>query len=223
MENKLKRLNSLYTELEKTKEAFLNSSVRVMEAGNKKLFTLDFLALSVNNRAISLINAYLDLIKNKNFLTAVTLTRLQLDNALRFFASTLVNDSNDFALHFIEGKPIKDYKDINNKNLSDGYLTKKLDQFFPGTQKLYTEACSYIHLSDRHFLATITKPNSKNGIVGVLVGSSENLNYNQKIEFTSTMLEVCKLVLIVVENWIDEKEKISKEIENRNSKSKIPY
>lgn len=31
--------------------------------------------------------------------------------------------------------------------------------------------------------------------------------------FTSTMLEVCKLVLIVVENWIDEKEKIKKDIE----------
>ena len=123
-----------------------------MEAGNSKLFTLDFLAISVNNRAISLLNGYVSLVKSKNYLTAVSLIRLQLDNALRFFASTLVENSNDFAMHFIEGKAIKDYKDINGKRLSDNYLSKKLDVYFKGTQKLYSDTCGYIHLSDKHFL-----------------------------------------------------------------------
>ncbi len=51
-----KNPETILTELENFHPQFIQSSQRIMEAGNFKLFTLDFLALSVNNRAISLIN-----------------------------------------------------------------------------------------------------------------------------------------------------------------------
>ena len=202
-------LNEIILQISEFKEEFLKSSQRIMEAGNSKLFALDFLALSVNNRAISLANGYSTLVAEKNYLTAVSLIRLQLDNALRFFASTLVEDSSKFAEHFIDGKAIRDYSDIKGKKLTDSYLAKELEKYFKGTQKLYRETCGFIHLSDRHFLPTLTKGKTKDRKIEIQIGSSENFSIEDKIDFSETMLEVCKLVLIVVEQWKHEKIKLS--------------
>ncbi len=149
-------------------------------------------------------------------MTAVSLIRLQLDNALRFFASTLVENSNDFAMHFIDGKPIKDCEDINGKKLSDNYLAKKLDVYFKGTQKLYNDTCGYIHLSDKHFFPTVSKEKREYLKFGIQIGSSENFTMDDKFEFTNTMLEVSKLVLIVVEQWKHEKIKLSEIHDKQN-------
>ena len=214
-----KTLENILTELENFHNEFISSSQRIMEAGNSKLFSLDFLALSVNNRAISLINGYVTLVKTKNYLTAVSLIRLQLDNALRFFASTLVEDSNDFAMHFIDGKPIKDYEDINGKKLSDNYLAKKLDVYFKGTQKLYNDTCGYIHLSDKHFFPTVSKEKKENLKIGIQIGNSDNFTIDERLDFSNTMLEVSKLVLIVIEQWKHEKIKLS-EIHDKQNKPK---
>lgn len=217
-----KYLEQILEEIFKFKEEFLNSSQRIMQAGNNKLFTLDFLALSVNNRAISLANGYHTLVKDKNYLTAISLIRLQLDNALRFFASTLVEDSSDFAVHFIDGKPIREYIDINGKKLTDSYLAKELEKYFKGTQKLYNETCGFIHLSDRHFVPTLTKGKIKDREIEIQIGSSENFSLEDKINFSKTMLEVSKLVIIVVEQWKHEKIKLG-EIHDeiiKNKKSK---
>ena len=204
-----KNLENILIELEFFFKEFIDSSKRIMEAGNSKLFTLDFLALAVNNRAISLVNGFVTLAKDKNYLTAVSLIRLQLDNALRFFASTLVENSNDFAMHFLDGKAIKDYEDIRGKKLSDNYLAKKLEVHFKGTQKLYNDTCGFIHLSDRHFFPTVSKSNKEALKFGIQIGSSENFTIEDKIDFSKTMLEVSKLVLIIVEQWKHEKIKLS--------------
>ena len=100
------------------------STQRLIEAGDRKLRSLDFLAVPVSNRALSLAAAYVTLANAGNYLTAVSLIRLQLDNALRFFATTLVADSDDFALHFLDGKAIRDYSDARGKKLTDNYLAQ---------------------------------------------------------------------------------------------------
>lgn len=215
-ETKIQSLDKILYELSIFQKEFIESSKRFFEVGNNKLYTLDLLATAVNNRAISLTNAYVTLAKDNNYLTAVTLIRLQLDNALRFFASTLVSDSNDFVKHFLDGKPIKDYTDFHGRKLSDNYLAKQLDVYFVGTQKLYTETCSFIHLSDRHFFSALSKPQEENNDIGIQIGSSDNFSINEKIDFSKTMFEVSKLVLIVVEQWKHEKIKLSNIHDNKN-------
>jgi len=203
------QLNELLSEISDFENEFIKSSGRIMKAGNSKLFVLDFLALSINNRAISLIKGFVTMAKDDNYLTAVSLVRLQLDNALRFFASTLVENSNDFAEHFIDGKAIRDYSDINGKKLTDNYLAKKLEEYFPGVKEIYDKTCGYIHFSDRHFFPTITREKRKDRSIQMNIGGSGNFTLYEKLDFTNTMLEVCKLVLIVVEQWKHEKIKLS--------------
>lgn len=212
MKQKLEKLISQFPQIERE---ILNSSKRFIEAGNNKLYTLDFYALAVNNRALSLTNAYLTLIKSGNYLAALPLIRLQLDNALRFFASTLVSDFNDFVMHFLDGKEIRDYKDFEGKNLTDNHLAKKLDEHFPGTLKLYKNACGFIHLSDNHFYPTISEIKEKTREFGIRVGQFDTYSDEEKVDFTSTMIEVTKLVIIVVEQWTHEKNKLGKIYDER--------
>lgn len=202
-------LNNILDQISGFENEFIKSSERIMKAGNNKLFTLDFVALSINNRAISLIKGYLILAKEDNYLTAVSLIRLQLDNALRFFASTLVENSSDFAEHFIDGKAIRDYTDIDGKKLTDNYLAKKLEKYFSGIKEIYEKTCGYIHFSDRHFFPTITREKRKNMSMQVVIGGSGNFTTDEKLDFSKTMLEVSKIVLIVVEQWKHEKIKLS--------------
>ncbi|UOQ83239.1 hypothetical protein [Hymenobacter sp. 5414T-23] len=160
-------------------------------------------------------NAYVTLANAGNYLTAVSLIRLQLDNALRFFATTLVADSDDFTLHFLGGNAIRDYADAQGKKLTDNYLAQQLETYFPGTLKLYKEACGFIHLSDRHVSPTITHTTDASAAantpntIGLQVGNMDTFSIEEKIDFSRTMLEVSKLVLIVLEEWKHEKNKQS--------------
>jgi hypothetical protein len=201
-------LDNILVELSNLQTEFVKSSKRYIEAGNKKLYTLDFFASAVNNRTISLTNAFMTLAKESNYLAAVSLIRLQLDNALRFFASTLVKNSDDFVLHILSGKEIRNYKDSNGAKLTDSYLAKQLEKYFQGINKLYKDTCGFIHLSDKHFFPTLAKLDKKNMNIGIKVGSYDSYNLDEKIDFSRTMLEVSKLVIIVVEQWKHEKDKL---------------
>lgn len=64
------------------------------------MYALDLLTCSVVNRAIQLLNGFNTLVATNNYLIAIPLIRLHLDNALRFFASNRVNLRNDFFKHF---------------------------------------------------------------------------------------------------------------------------
>jgi len=213
------QLDNIIDEISNLENEFLQSSKRIIEAGNSKLYTLDFFSMAVTNRAISLLKAFVTLVKDKNYLSAVSLIRLQLDNSLRFFASTLVKDSSGFVLHFMDGKEIRDYKDYSGKNLTDNYLAKELDKYFKGTLQLYKDTCGYIHLSDKHFFPTINNVEKTEMKVGIVVGSFDNFTINQKLDFAQTMLEVSKLVLIIVEQWKHEKNRLGEMYDKEQKKN----
>ncbi len=202
-------------ELSGFESEFIQSSQRILEAGNQKLFVLDLFSGAVNNRAISLINGFVNLAESNNYLCAIPLIRMQLDNGLRFFASTLVEDSNDFFNHYQNGKAIRDYKDVNGKKMTDSYLAKQLESYFPGIRDLYKETSGHIHLSSNHLHATTNA--KKDRKIEMRIGNYDIYSMDSKLDFVSTMTEVSKLVLIVVEQWKHEKIRLSKLYEKNNS------
>lgn len=120
-------------------------------------------------------------------------------------------------MHFLDGKEIRDYKDVYGNRLTDNYLAKKVDKIFKGTLKLYKNACSYIHLSDNHFYPTISKSEEPDRKIGIQVGNFNTYSLEQKIDFTQTMTEVTKLVIIVVEQWIHEKNRLGEWYDKRKT------
>ncbi len=53
MEN-MNQLNNLIEKLEKLEIEFQQSTLRIINAGNKKIYTMDLLSTAVNNRALQL-------------------------------------------------------------------------------------------------------------------------------------------------------------------------
>ena len=51
-------LDIILAELGSMKKYFQETAKQIMEAGNNKLYSLDFFALAVINRAIALLNTY---------------------------------------------------------------------------------------------------------------------------------------------------------------------
>jgi len=215
--DKLDKIQDLIDSLSKLENEFLLSSQRILNAGNRKLYTIDLLANAVNNRAIQLMKGFTLLIKDDNFISAVPLIRLQLDNGMRFFATTLVSDYNDLFMHFLDGKPLKNFKDAKGRSLTDIYLATKLNDYFPGTLELYKSSSGYIHLSERHLFATIVSTNkSEMSISQVVGGRPDTFTLMDKTNFVYTMYQISQLVLVVVEQWKHQKDKISKLLPENN-------
>lgn len=211
MKTKANALEMLLSELESYKTTFRDSSFNMMQAGNCALYTNDLILCAVANRAISLVDGFLVLAKNDNYLCALPLIRLQLDNSLRFFATSLVKNSNDFFTHFASGKPIKDYLSIDGKKLSDNYLVTQMEQRMQGVKKIYKETSNYIHLSDQH-LWIINRCSDKSHNKTITVGPNSYFTDSEKIHFIKTMLDVSLIVNIIINDWSQIKTQKSSEI-----------
>lgn len=175
----------------------------IAHANNQAPYIIDSFAYSVINRTIQLTQGYITLVNTNNYIAAIPLIRLQLDNALRFFAIFQVIDANDFFLYLMDGKPINCYKGHTGDKLSDSYLAKKLDAISPGIFRLYKEISDYIHLSCQHVHAS--KYFDDEGEIRLKVmdvnKGIDAFSLEAKINFAYNMLEVGKLVFIVLDRW----------------------
>jgi hypothetical protein len=120
------------------------------ETMEKVLYPLDFLAFAVLNRSLCLTSGFVTLIGANNLTAAAPLVRLQLDNALRFFASTLVDEPHAFAMKVLGGTRIDKLKDRSGQRLRDAYLVEVLSAHHPWITLVYKETSGFVHLSEKH-------------------------------------------------------------------------
>lgn len=162
------------------------------------------LLAAIINRAISLNYAYLTLAQNNNYLSAVSLVRLQLDNAMMLYATDLVNDVNDFAKYILKGCDVKGYKDINNQMLSNGYIAKQLESIVPGAKQFYKEMCAFIHLSDKFIKVgtRIIEIDGKRPQIDVSVGAYDFFDNCGKIKISNDIIAIDNLILHLLEKKV---------------------
>ena len=98
-------------------EHFVIGSAFLGQQGSA-LYKLDLLAIAVLDRSLALLRGFCDLVEGRNMIAAAPLLRCQLDNGLRFFASTLVENPHDFALKVHTGNPIHKQKDRSGKSMT---------------------------------------------------------------------------------------------------------
>ncbi len=121
-----------------------------------------FLGWSAGNRAGELAVGFADDVEAWNFTSATPLIRLQLDNFLRLDLvgragpdSTIVND-------LLSGEPLNAVEDPTAEpsakgrrpKLTDRQLMKGASTTNPWVQKIYEESSRWIHLSNRHHVAS---------------------------------------------------------------------
>ena len=201
---------------------FAKLGKEIEDANNQARYVIDSLAFAVINRTIQFTDAYVTLAHANNYIAAIPFIRMQLDNALRFFAVMQVTDANDFFFYFMDGKPVNRYKSHAGDKLSDNYLATTLDTISPGVLRLYKETCDYIHLSKQHVHASkyFDKGEVKLSVMDV-DHPIDAFSLEAKVNFALNMLEVGKLVFIVLDRWKHLKQNFP--VPDRNSIKSVEF
>lgn len=202
METEEIKLAKYINELSTSHAKFTKLGEEIRSANNQRPYVVDVLAYAVINRAIQMTEAYVTLANTNNYIAAIPFIRMQLDNALRFFAIMQVENAEDFFFYFMDGKPVNRYKSHTGEKLSDNYLATKMDTISPGVLRLYKETCDYIHLSQQHVHASkyLDKGELKLSVRDV-DHPIDAFSLEAKVIFALNMVVVGKLVFTVLDRW----------------------
>lgn len=136
-------------------------------------FAKDLYVLSAIHRSIKLNEAFLLLVENDNYDSAVPLLRLLLDSSLRIHALSMVKDPEMTAREVLGGKSLNKIRFNGKITLKDSELLKDIESHIPGIDKCYKSLSSFIHLSDTHFLTMFTQ--NKISIGGNSLGDNTDI------------------------------------------------
>jgi len=134
-------------------------------------------------------------------IAAAPLLRCQLDNGLRFFASTLVSDPHEFAHGIANGIPVRKMRDRQEKPMQDAYLVERLTLEVPWVKTLYDQASGYVHLSEQHVINTLGIPDEGMTEIGVTGYDGSVWTELRYIEVIEAFDASTRLVLELVAMW----------------------
>jgi len=185
--------------LEKSRDSHLNLASLAAIAG-VRMDTI--LAWMVLKRSLSLVFGYTSLIRSSNFVSAVPLIRMQVDNLLRFKAAFLARDISEFVASVIEGTEIRDLRDAHGNKMTDRYLQRQFAADYPWLEGLYRSTSGYIHLSDAHFANAIrAKPGGKRQIEAYIGPHDKMISPEIYAEATENMIRATYELLSYMGAW----------------------
>ena len=125
------------------------------------MYGMDLLTSGALNRSLAHIAGFTSLLKARNLVCAGAILRLQLDTALRYYASFLVAEPHEFALRVLAGEHIRKLRDEDDRQLTDAYLVEKLGVEFNWIPRVYERTSGYVHLSATHLMAALSPGESE--------------------------------------------------------------
>ena len=119
----------------------------------KNLYMEDLFFMSIMDKSIKLIDSFLFALDKRNITVLATLTRVQMDCAMRAFAATMVSDSGDFCKAILtDDVRISTLVDTNNYKLTDRHICEALGTYLNlPTYDLYKKVCRFVHFSSDSF------------------------------------------------------------------------
>ncbi|HCY43208.1 MAG TPA: hypothetical protein DHV48_18045 [Prolixibacteraceae bacterium] len=207
-------LNKVFTNLTTLETLFIKEAKLFFQIGgqNGHLHTMDLFTSAIINRSISLMRGFRTLANENNYISAVPLIRIQLDNCLRFYASTLVSDYNKFFIEYLKGVHIRNLKDAAGEKLTDTYLSKKLDKVFPGLHNLYVNTSGHVHLSNEHSFMQTEIVADKERTIGTRIGFYDFFEIDEKVDFTYNMFKASEILLELTRSWKFQKMKVENKL-----------
>lgn len=177
----------------------------MLMADGGKLFGLDILASAAAKRSMSLCAAFATLVRTKNYVSAASLVRLQLDSCLRFFAAFIVSDPHGLAEEVLKGKPIRKLKDMDGNLMTDRYLVDTLGRKYSWIPRVYEATSGFIHLSDRHIFS-VFQDWDETGKVSLRVSAADDgIPDELWIELTDGFLASTDALFEYLKGWVHTK------------------
>lgn len=193
-------------DFEGIRQAHIRLAKKLIAADGNNMYQMDILALAVINRSLSISSGISSMIEQGNLLCAASLIRLQIDSSLRFFASTLVEDADNFCKEVFEGKHIRKMKDKCGKAMTDSYLVEKVSERFPWVEIAYEATSGFIHFSEKHIFSSVIEAKD-NGSISIKI-SDVHVENNSifRDELKVLLLQATMLVLQFVGEYVNFKE-----------------
>jgi hypothetical protein len=167
------------------------------------IYPLDILANTVLDRSLHIIFGFTKLIRDENFIAASHIVRCHLDNILRFYAATLVNDPQDFAYQIMKGVQVDKLKDKEGNYLKDSLLRNKLNKNYPWVTNVYKETSGFIHLSSKHVFTSSKLIDNKKRIIEFSLSKKDNYVTDvSRSEAIRCMIEITNVLCHFIEDWI---------------------
>lgn len=168
---------------------------------------------SIIHRAIELNRGFKRLSESNNWITAINLIRLQADNCMRLFALSLVEDRLDFYNRVIDGEHIRKIKDAEDKNMSDHYLSTKLDVLYPGFRLLYENTSGLIHFSNEHIKFNNDRVEEGNEFqMYIRLAETTEFSISSKVDYAFNMFIVSKNLFGLLQGYKLHMEELMKTI-----------
>jgi hypothetical protein len=199
-------------------EDTLQRDAAIMDAGmrvfRETVYPPDLFVAAVLNRALQLVHGFVALVQAKNYLTATPLFRLQLDNALRLWAGSLVESFDVFTTKVLQGERIDKMTGKSGKKLTDQYLVETLAEHLgcPDLPTTYKYASGFIHLSGEHVFATNYVEDGS--IKGRIVRADETMPEAKWLDLIDGFTSATDCVLNLVSAWAMQKAVESKKAES---------
>lgn len=188
-------LNLIYASLEELNKELNNVGLEIFknETDKKVLAKPSHYTFSIVHRAIELNRGFKTLTEANNWITAINLIRLQANNCMRLFALSLVEDRLDFYNRVLDGEHIRNIKDAEGKNMTDSYLSQKLEGLYPGFRLLYENTSGFIHFSKEHINLNNDKVEiEEKFIMYIRLAETTELSISSKVDFAFNMFIVGK-------------------------------
>ena len=172
----------------------------MLSADGGNFFGVDFLAVAVIKRSMSLCAAFAALVRSRNYTSAAALLRLQLDSCLRFYAAFIVEKPHEFAMEVLRGVPIRKMKDSSGEKMTDKYLVEQLGRRYHWMPSVYDATSGFVHLSQRHIYATGEW--SPEGVSLILGAMDEHIDEEFWIEMADGFLACTNALFEYLRGWV---------------------
>ena len=175
--------------LEESKEYYMRLVVEFQDVyyDNTDYF---FFMTSAIDRAMNINRGFITLTKDDNYSCAIPLMRLMIDNCMRFWGISLVDDKHKYIRVWGSGEKISSIKDRNGEKLTDKYLSERFGLLYRGIDKTYHDACAFVHFSEQNLYITAKVDKQKERGVNLQIDG-----YDHFPEFTKSNIDKWMLYL----------------------------
>lgn len=149
------KLNSLFEQLENLKKRHFDIFYMLQGNSNDDIYHLDMFLKPVLKRSLDLTDSFSILVNKWHYSISGSILRMQIDNLLRVFYVFQRKDNDKIFIEFLRTGSFRFLKHTDNKKITDKLLIEVASKNYPWIEKVYIETSKFIHLSTKHFFATI--------------------------------------------------------------------
>lgn len=189
------------------KRRFPELLVRMLRAQGGAIFLIDLIVLSFVQKTLAALVAIEPLVNQWNYLIAGSVLRGQVEDLSKLYYILCVagEDVEKICEGILKGRQFNHFKDVDGKDLTDGYLIRTANNHFPWVHSVYNETNQCVHLSQKHFFSIMTKMDSGHAEIE-LSGTLERWREEDVSELLSAVLKNAIGIYELVEARTKQKE-----------------